>query len=100
MDGVTDIEQAALAEAERRWTSDYLTSGSNSRRQRDFAAGASWLAEYLLSDEAVERAALKIEGIDNPDGFYEYPYTKADRARLLARSRAALSAALGFIRER
>ena len=44
---MTDIEQAARAEAERRWLS--------SRRQRDFVAGASWLAEYLLSDEAVER---------------------------------------------
>ena len=60
MDGVS-IEQAARAEAERRWASDYLTSGSNSRRQRDFVAGASWLAEHLLSDEAEELAPVLAE---------------------------------------
>lgn len=76
------LENAARAEAVQRWASDYLTSGSNSRRQRDFVAGASWLAEYLLSDEAVERVweALELEEAGH--------YTRGN-------VRAALSAALG-----
>lgn len=59
-----------------------------------FVQGASDLANLLVSDEALKaHASVMVDG----DDLYEYPYTEALRLGVLAKSRAALQAALNAI---
>lgn len=93
---MSDFEQAVRAEA---WAK-HLRSKRNHRQARrsSFDAGWSAFAEYLLSDENVEKAAWAIGKAD------QSPYLNSDQAdartsdhirgyRMLAR--AALQAVLG-----
>lgn len=100
------IEQAARAEAERRYPNNTHTRSTPfyaAMKREAFEAGASWLASHLLSDESVERVkkALREQGLDDnglsphgwrcehPDRFPDYCTCVDDVAR------AALSAVLG-----
>ena len=92
---MTTFEQAARAEAERRFPARLPYNVEFERRvtaQDAFVAGASWLAEYLLSDDAVECAV---------DATWRHsPYLNADqndasRSAYWAAVRDILSAALG-----
>lgn len=95
------IEQAARAEAERRFPDTDEPTGRTVRLmlREGFEQGASWLAEYLLSDENVEKAARATFEMDGIDGDYtwadmaEEDPTRADIWR--ADARKVLSAVLG-----
>lgn len=85
--------EMARDEARLRWR--VVTWGLSVARQfwDAFAQGARWQREALLSDEAVERAALGIHAShDRGDWDEELPVVQ-DEYRDMAR--AALTAALG-----
>lgn len=61
---VTNIEQAARAYVNKRhpaWHDNGVGIVQGSHYRSGFVAGASWLAEYLLSDDNVERAAKVLD---------------------------------------
>lgn len=99
---MTTIEQAARAEAERRFPPARTPGGYRApltlQADEVFVGGASWLAEHLHSDEVVEWAAKAIHN-SPPSSLacasswdQHSDVTKEDYRRY---ARAALSAALG-----
>ena len=74
-------------------TYEHLTPDENAYYTSGFVRGARWMREALLSDEAVERAALGIHAShDRGDWDEELPVVQ-DEYRDMAR--AALTAAIG-----
>jgi hypothetical protein len=87
---MTDIKQAARAEAER------ITMYTEDRGRSEwlFIAGVKWLSEYLLSDETVEKAARAFHA-EQTDGSPWDREVDSVQAAYLSDARAALSAGLG-----
>ena len=74
-------------------TYEHLTPDENAYYTSGFVRGARWMREALLSDEAVERAALGIHAShDRGDWDEELPVVQDE---YLDMARAALAAALG-----
>lgn len=91
----SDCLPNARREAEQRWPGDH--DGEVAARY-GFTEGASWLAEYLRSDENVEKAARAIDfTTEHPgQGHVDWP----DEFDAVEIARAALSAVLGTNHER
>ena len=74
-------------------TYEHLTPDENAYYTSGFVRGARWMREALLSDEAVERAALGIHAShDRGDWDEELPVVQDE---YLDMARAALTAAMG-----
>lgn len=97
---MTSIEQAAHTHAQE-WNNhaeDQFNRGVESATGVDedsFAAGVSWLAEYLLSDESVHTAAVAIDPAAwEPGIFYFSGSASVARDYSLDQALAVLSAVL------
>lgn len=105
------VERAAKAEAHKRYDGDRVFDdltgeevsfddwGYSETERAGFVAGATWLAEHLLSDESVERAAFAGFSLDgDSDRSREIWNGMTEDAREASRAyaRRVLSAALGI----
>lgn len=103
---MTDITKAARAEAERRfplwfrYDGDELPNPDNGARREGFQSCANWLADLLLSEESVEKAARALYELHTYRDDEAWPeewgetHTKFQNG-YREDARAALSAALG-----
>lgn len=90
---MTDIERAARAAANNSWKASFV---GRANAIEDFVTGAEWLAEYLLSDENVEKAGTAIRAELRPERANDGPlYYDHDVHEYMNMARAALSAVLG-----
>ncbi|UYG15786.1 hypothetical protein BRM3_09020 [Brachybacterium huguangmaarense] len=53
---MSDFIDRARAEAERRYPSDFLTTGGSAMQRGEFVAGAAWAASQEPTDVAIEDA--------------------------------------------